>query len=49
MVAGLKAAATALKKLGRYKIGPGCLYINKLADIDLNVLKEIIDGSLNPR
>jgi len=31
-----------LKKLGKYKTGKGCLYINRLEDVDLNVLKEII-------
>lgn len=35
-----------LKKLGKYKISGGsCLYINKLADIDINVLKELITAS----
>jgi hypothetical protein len=34
-----------LQKLGKYKTGKGCLYINKLADVDLAVLKEIIDQS----
>ncbi len=44
---GIKEHAAALKKLGKHKTGVGCLYINKLEDIDLNVLKEIIDTSLN--
>jgi hypothetical protein len=39
--------ADALQKLGKHKIGVGCLYINKLEEIDLDVLKEIIDASLN--
>jgi hypothetical protein len=39
--------ASALEKLGKHKTGVGCLYINKLEDIDLKVLKEIIDASLN--
>jgi hypothetical protein len=38
---------SALKKLGKHKTGVGCLYINKLSDIDLEVLKEMIDTSLN--
>ena len=38
--------AAALKKLGKHKTGVGCLYINKLEDIDLKVLEEIIDASL---
>ncbi|MEI8280523.1 MAG: DUF1801 domain-containing protein [Bacteroidota bacterium] len=36
----------ALEKLGKYKKGLGCLYINKLADIDLKVLKGMIDAGL---
>ena len=32
----------ALEKLGKHKTGMGCLYINKLADVDLNVLQEMI-------
>ena len=30
-----------LEKLGKYKVGKSCLYINKLKDIDLDVLLEI--------
>ena len=41
----LKMHAEALKNLGKHKTGMGCLYINKLADIDKKVLKEIIDAS----
>ena len=33
-----------LAKLGKYKLGLGCLYINKLADIDLSVLKGMIEA-----
>jgi hypothetical protein len=43
---GIKEHETALKKLGKHKTGVGCLYINKLEDIDLKVLKGIIDASL---
>ena len=38
--------AEALKKLGKHKTGVGCLYINKLADVDLSVLKGMIEASL---
>jgi len=44
---GIKEHAAALKKLGKHKTGVGCLYINKLEEIDLKVLKEIIDTSFN--
>ncbi len=39
-----------LTRLGKHKTGKGCLYINKLADIDTDVLKEMIkDGYDNPQ
>ena len=46
---GIKEHEAALKKLGKHKTGVGCLYINKLAEIDLKVLKEMIDASLNQK
>ena len=35
-----------LKKLGNHKTGKGCLYINKLEEVDMAVLKEIINKGL---
>jgi len=35
-----------LKKLGKYKTGKGCLYINKLEDVDVKVLNELITKSV---
>lgn len=32
-------------KLGKHKMGAACLHINKLADIDIDVLEDIIDRS----
>jgi hypothetical protein len=29
-------------RLGKYKTGKSCLYVNKLADVDLDVLEELI-------
>jgi hypothetical protein len=37
---------TLLKKLGKHKIGGSCLYIKKLADVDLATLKELIGDSV---
>ncbi|WFL76718.1 DUF1801 domain-containing protein [Altererythrobacter arenosus] len=31
-----------LKKLGKHSTGKSCLYINKLADVDMKVLEEMI-------
>jgi hypothetical protein len=42
----LKWHTDALEKLGKYKTGGGCLYINKLEDIDLKVLKGMIVSAL---
>jgi len=39
-----KGQTDLLKKLGRHKTGKGCLYINKLSDVDTAVLKKIIEG-----
>lgn len=36
-----------LARLGKHKIGKSCLYINKLADIDMAVLEEIIEAGLD--
>ncbi len=35
-----------LKDLGKFKTGKGCLYINKLSDIKTDVLREIIETSI---
>jgi hypothetical protein len=36
-----------LQKLGKYKTGKGCLYINKFTDINSDALKQIIKASFN--
>ena len=38
-----------LSKLGKYKLGKGCLYLRKLADVDLTVLEQLIIGSVAER
>lgn len=38
----MKRHADALTKLGKHKMGGGCLYINKLADVDIKVLEKMI-------
>lgn len=39
--------ADQLAKLGKHKTGKGCLYIHKLADVDLTVLRELIDTAFH--
>jgi len=36
-----------LKKLGKHKAGKGCLYVKRLEDIDMTVLEELIEKSVN--
>ncbi len=31
-----------MDKLGKYKLGKSCLYVNKLADVDKEILRELI-------
>ena len=31
-----------MKRLGKYKTGKGCLYINKLSEVDIKVLEELV-------
>lgn len=35
-----------LEKLGKHKTGKSCVYVKKLADIDCNVLKELLTESI---
>ena len=42
----LQVHAASLKKLGKHKAGGGCLYINKLDDIDLKVLEEMMRATV---
>mgnify|MGYP000930227804 CR=1 FL=1 len=42
LVVDVKKHADTLNKLGKHKTGVGCLYINKLADVDLKVLEKMI-------
>ena len=37
-----RTAEAMLPKLGKYTTGKGCLYIKKLADVDIKVLEKMI-------
>jgi hypothetical protein len=43
---GLDRVARHLEKLGKHKTGKGCLYIKKLADVDVKVLRELVRASV---
>lgn len=41
-VGGFEPHAALLAKLGKHKLGKGCLYINKLQDVDQEVLRALM-------
>ena len=43
---GFNKVQHLLDKLGKYKTGKGCLYINKLSDVDMEVLEELIMATI---
>jgi hypothetical protein len=45
MMSGMEANKDLFGKLGKHKTSMGCLYINKLDDVDMAVLKELIKKS----
>jgi len=46
IMSGFKENKDLLKKLGKHKTSVGCLYVKKLSDIDVSVLKRIIKKSV---
>ena len=46
LMTGLERYPALLKKLGKHKTGKACLYINKLADVDLPTLRQLIKQSI---
>lgn len=44
---GYRDMSAQLARLGKHKIGKSCLYINKLADVDMAVLEEIVREGLD--
>ena len=46
IVPGFEHYERLMAKLGKFKTGQVCLYINKVADIDLPVLRELVKESV---
>lgn len=42
---GFDAYSELMTRLGKHKTGASCLYINKLDDVDLDVLEELVSKS----
>ncbi|WP_420643599.1 DUF1801 domain-containing protein [Candidatus Leptofilum sp.] len=45
IMAGFPEYGDLMAKLGKYKTGKSCLYINKIEDVDLPTLKELVRQS----
>lgn len=43
---GFSSFGALMKKLGKHKTGKSCLYINRLDDIDVDVLEKLIADSV---
>ncbi len=46
IMSGFEEYDQLLSRLGKHKIGKSCLYINKIEDIDQNVLQELVKKSV---
>lgn len=46
LMAGFNQYPELMEKLGKYKTGSSCLYINKLDDVDVEVLESLITRSI---
>ncbi|WP_455142662.1 DUF1801 domain-containing protein, partial [Candidatus Hodarchaeum mangrovi] len=42
IISGFEEHDSLLLNLGKFKTGKSCLYINKLDDVDQNILQELI-------
>lgn len=47
IMSGFEDYGELLSQLGKHKVGKSCLYINKLADVDLEVLSQLVTASLD--
>jgi hypothetical protein len=44
-MSGFDEYESLLEDLGKYKTGKSCLHINKLEDVDLSTLRELVEKS----
>jgi hypothetical protein len=42
----VKKQGALLEKLGKHKTGKGCLYVNKLEDVDMKILEQLVKRTL---
>ena len=46
IMSGFDQYDVLLNQLGKYKTGKSCLYINKIEDVDLQTLKDLVEQSV---
>ncbi|MXZ75163.1 MAG: DUF1801 domain-containing protein [Gemmatimonadetes bacterium] len=46
IMTGFEESDELLTRLGKHKTGKSCLYVNKLADVDLDVLEKLVRASV---
>ena len=47
LMTGFKPFADLMSRLGKHKTGKACIYIKRLDDVDLDVLRELVQGSVD--
>jgi hypothetical protein len=45
-MSGFEQYESLLNRLGKFKTGKSCLYINKIDDIDMGTLRELVKKSV---
>jgi Domain of unknown function (DU1801) len=48
-VTGTAGAGDLLTRLGRHRLGKGCLYVSSLADIDLKILERLVSRAVKAK
>lgn len=46
LMAGVERFPQLLRRLGKHRLGRSCLYLKRLADVDLDVLEQLIAASV---
>jgi hypothetical protein len=49
LVASVLEQKGLLSKLGKHKVGKGCLYVRQLSDVNLKVLEQLVVGTVAER
>jgi hypothetical protein len=48
-VTGTEESKSLLAKLGKHKLGKGCLYISRLTEVDTKVLEKLVDQAFKSK